>query len=88
MQVPTFLSETTIRSLLAQKAKNQVPLAAIREETHLYRPGSTTPSSLADGTRAVNVSTLIAYQVKEREEEKEEKKGRKKRRKGRKKAKN
>jgi hypothetical protein len=47
--------------LLSIKSNALVPLAVIREESNLYRPGSEEFSSLSQGTRAINRSKLVAY---------------------------
>eukprot|EP01119_Soliformovum_irregulare_P018038 TRINITY_DN5466_c0_g1_i2.p1 TRINITY_DN5466_c0_g1~~TRINITY_DN5466_c0_g1_i2.p1 ORF type:complete len:1067 (+),score=393.58 TRINITY_DN5466_c0_g1_i2:284-3484(+) len=55
------LDPQDIQSLLSHGTNSLVPLAVIREESNLYRPGSDAFSSLEHGSKATNTARLWAY---------------------------
>lgn len=58
---PPLLPEPFIHALLTEKTADLVPLACLKEDSRLYRPGSTQDSSQRPGALANHFSVLRAW---------------------------
>lgn len=61
LKAPPVTDERVLTALLRSGDEDLVPLAVLREETSLFRPGSRVPSSMRNGVEADHFSELQAY---------------------------
>ncbi len=65
LQVPVVADPGLVQSLLRSGESGLVPLAVIREESQLVKPGTLLPSSMRDGVDVENLSVLRVHQLRQ-----------------------